>query len=401
MEKKTGLYIHIPFCTRKCDYCDFFSVPVGAGGVSDDYIDAVINESLFYSKKLNIQMWSTIYVGGGTPSLLTPKQLSRLISGVKNGMDASLSPAETTVEMNPQSLSLEMLDSAHVSGVDRISLGIQSLNDAALSSVHRSCSSKTARTALELVKKIWKGRLNLDCIAGLPCQNMEEFCSSLVEMISYGPDHISMYTLTVEDGTPLAERIDSGMDFDFDLADNQWLRGRKILEDKGFRQYEVSNFSLPGKESLHNMAYWRQTDYVGVGAGATGTIYDFSTEKKGFRWTNTKSIEEYINFWNGGNICEEKIPRDVERLDLTTEEFEYLMMGLRTFEGLAPEDYKERFQSLEPWKGDLSLRLGTDAGTWKKFFDRGMCADFKSTGRYSLNGKGILFLNSLLEDYLQ
>ncbi|MBQ2601675.1 MAG: radical SAM family heme chaperone HemW [Treponema sp.] len=399
MKNNTGLYIHIPFCTRKCDYCDFFSLPVGAGGVSDDYIDAVINESHFYSKKLNIQMWSTIYVGGGTPSLLTPKQLSRLISGVKAGMDESLSPAETTVEMNPQSLSLEMLDSARASGVDRISLGIQSLNDSALGSVHRSCSSATALKALDTVKKHWSGRLNLDCMAGLPSQTTDEFASSLKAMLSYGPDHVSMYTLTIEPGTPLASRVETGMDFDFDAADSQWITGRKILRENGFHQYEVSNFSKDGCESVHNMSYWRQKDYVGVGAGATGSVYGFYG-KDGLRWTNARDIRLYCDFWNGFPVDEEKIPRETERLDEATKEFEYLMMGLRTLEGLAPEDYRNRFSALE-WNGSLSDRLGIDSGPWKRFSDRNLCADHSKTGRYALNEDGILFLNALLREYVR
>lgn len=399
MKKKTGLYIHIPFCTRKCDYCDFFSVPVGAGGVPDDYIDAAISESLFYSKKLNIQMWSTIYVGGGTPSLLTPKQLCKLISGVKSGMDPGLFPSETTVEMNPQSLSLGMLDSARSSGVDRISLGIQSLNDRALGSVHRSCSSNTALKALDTVKKNWSGRLNLDCMAGLPSQTMDEFCSSLGTMLSYNPDHVSLYTLTIEPGTLLASRVDSGMDFDFDAADSQWIKGREILEKNGFHQYEVSNFAKKGCGSVHNLSYWRQMDYVGVGAGATGSVYNFFGGD-GLRWTNTENVKLYCNFWNHFSVEEDRIPREVERLDEATKEFEYLMMGLRTLEGLDPVDYKNRFSALE-WKGSLSDRLGVDCGPWKKFSDRNLCADHSKTGRYALNGDGILFLNTLLREYVR
>ena len=189
------------------------------------------------------------------------------------------------------------------------------------------------------------------------------------------------------------------MDFDFDAADSQWITGRKILRENGFHQYEVSNFSKDGCESVHNMSYWRQKDYVGVGAGATGSVYGFYG-KDGLRWTNARDIRLYCDFWNGFPVDEEKIPRETERLDEATKEFEYLMMGLRTLEGLAPEDYRNRFSALE-WNGSLSDRLGIDSGPWKRFSDRNLCADHSKTGRYALNEDGILFLNALLREYVR
>ena len=399
-KKDVGLYVHIPFCSSKCDYCDFFSVAESGSCINDGYIRAVLNESLFYAKKLNIQMWSTIYIGGGTPSIMSAGQIKALLDGLKkSAASCEMNPLETTIEMNPQSITEEKLCAACSGGAGRLSIGLQSFTQKALDAVNRGCTAKTAEKAMSTVKKNWNGKLSLDCMAGLPCQNMNEFTDSLEKIISYDPDHNSLYTLTVEEGTALFRRIENGMDFDFDEADRQWLEGRSILEKNGFRQYEVSNFALPGNESIHNSSYWKQKDYVGIGAGATGTLYDFSPGKKGFRWTNTKDIKKYIEFWNGNDISEEKIPRETELLDSATEEFEYLMTGLRTMRGLEPEEYRERFQHLK-WKGDLRARLGADDGAWKKFSERGMCADFESTGRYALNGKGILFLNPILEEYL-
>ena len=215
--------------------------------------------------------------------------------------------------------------------------------------------------------------------------------TSLKTLLSYKPDHISLYTLTVEDKTPLAEKIENGMAFDFDEADSQWLLGRNLLEENGFLQYEVSNFCIKGNESLHNQNYWHQGDYAGIGSGATGTLYDFENSK-GFRWTNTTDIKKYVDFWTGGDVADEKIPREIELLDLKTLEFEYIMMGLRTAEGLNPDVYRKRFSKLK-WKGNLDFRLGKDNGAWKSFADKNFC----NIEDYALNENGILFLNALTE----
>lgn len=394
---ESALYIHIPFCRSKCDYCDFFSVPCRSS-VDDEYIRAVINESLYYSKKLNLQSYSTIYIGGGTPSLLQARQIENLLSGLKNGFAQWIAPKEVTMEMNPQSLDEDKLKAAQDNGVDRLSLGIQSFTEKSLDSVHRICSSSTAEKALDLVKKVWKGRLNLDCIAGLPNQSDKEFVDSLKKIISYKPDHISMYTLTIEDGTPLAKQIDQGMDYDFDKADGQWLTGREILKGNGFSQYEVSNFSLPEKRSIHNMSYWLQKDYIGIGAGATGTVYNSTQNEKSFRWTNAKDIKKYTGFWNKSTNIDNEIPREIELLDDETLEFEFLMMGLRTLDGLDPLEYEKRFSHLA-WNGDLEERLGRKNGVWKKFEDLGRTNKNLST-KFALNEDGILFLNTLLREYL-
>ncbi len=395
--KKFGLYIHIPFCKTKCDYCDFFSIPNG-GAVSDDYLQALLNESIHYSKKLDIQMWGTIYIGGGTPSLLSPRQIEFLLKGLKSAFDTWIDPAEITMEMNPQSLTLEKLDAAYSGGVNRLSLGVQSLVDKSLESVHRMCTKDIAEKQLELVKKHWSGRLNLDCIAGLPGQSEKEFCESLKKIVSYGPDHISLYTLTIEDGTPLEKKISKGMAYDYDEADSQWLIGRDILESCGFHQYEVSNFSRPGCRSLHNMAYWNQDCYVGIGSGATSSVYRYGAGQNGIRWTNTRDIKHYIDYWLG-NASEESVPRDVEILDQSTQEFEFLMMGLRTMDGLSADEYRKRFTDLA-WKGNLGDRLGTENGPWKRLIEKNMVQIFDSDNRYALNSEGILFLNQILEEYL-
>jgi len=373
--KSAALYVHIPFCLKKCSYCDFFSVE-NFGRIDDLYLECLKNEAAFYAEKYKIDFWSTIYIGGGTPSLLSA-------SLCKN-----IPPLEFTIEMNPESVSKEKLDSAWKNGITRLSLGIQSLNKNALKSVERHCSAEKAFAALETVKSCWKGELNLDAIAGLPCQSEEDFLLSLEKIISYNPGHISLYTLTVEEKTPLARNISSGkISFDFDEADSQWLSGRDLLLKNGFFQYEVSNFCQNGKKSVHNSSYWAQKDYVGIGCSACGTFYG----NKSFRWIDTENILEYENFWSKQFPLESEIPRSIEEFSLETREFEFLMMGLRTFEGLNSAQYRKNFCSVEPWNGDLEKRLEP-----VKKFGIKTTENSDSSKNFSLTEDSILFLNKIL-----
>lgn len=393
----SSLYIHIPFCLQKCDYCDFFSKP-HSGKIPDAYVEALIKEAAFYGQKYGIECWKTIYLGGGTPGLLTAGQISYLLEKLSSRITSGTS--EITMEMNPESVTKEKILAAQKSGITRLSLGIQSLNDRALKAVNRHCTSSKAKESLALIKENWKGRLNLDAIAGLPDQNQEAFLASLREIISYNPEHLSMYTLTVEEGTPLHKKIEDGtIEFDFDEADEQWLKGRELLESQGYVQYEVSNFSKPGKESRHNMTYWMQEDYVGVGAGASGTIYGKETE----RWTNTRDIEKYTAYWNGRLDDEKASPREMETIDLETREFEFIMMGLRTTRGINSAQYENLFSTVSPWKGNLALRLGKKSGVWNQFTLENLTSEKTEADgsiTYSLNHQGLMFLNKFLIELL-
>lgn len=394
----SSLYIHIPFCLQKCDYCDFFSKP-HSGKIPDAYVEAIINEAEFYACKYGINCWKTIYFGGGTPGILSARQISFILEKFSSRITSETS--EITMEMNPESVTKDKLLAAQTSGITRLSLGIQSLNDRALKSVNRHCSSTKAKESLKLIKEIWKGQLNLDAIAGLPEQSQDEFLSSLKEIISYNPDHISMYTLTIEEGTPLHKKIeDKKVEFNFDEADEQWLKGRELLESSGYLQYEVSNFSKPKKESRHNLTYWMQEDYVGVGAGASGTIYGNET----IRWSNTRDIEKHTAFWtNEKNHDLKNAPRELENINLETREFEFIMMGLRTTRGINSARYEKLFSDVSPWNGNLSLRLGKNNGIWNKFSMGKLTSEKKESDgstTFSLNSQGLIFLNKFLIELL-
>jgi len=396
-----SLYIHIPFCRKKCDYCDFFSVPC-KGNIPDEYISALKNEISFLKDFYKISSWRTVYIGGGTPSLLTEKQIGDLCSflakdfssdnGVKN-----IAEKEFTIEMNPDDIRESLLDVAYSSGVNRLSIGVQSLNDAALKAVNRRCTRETTLKALELVKKNWCGSLSLDAIAGLPEQNTDEFLQSLKEIVSYEPSHISLYSLMIEEGTPLFSRISKGeLLYNEDESEEQWLLGKSFLTEKDFLQYEVSNFAIKGKESKHNSVYWHLEDYLGAGSGATGSLFGDNA----IRWTNTADIKKYIEYWTGKeNKSILTAPRENENLDMETQEEEFLMMGFRLLSGVSEREYKKRFSK------DLGERLGAKDGVFAKWQSRGDARIIENANKngerfYALTDKGILFLNKYLEEIL-
>ena len=368
------LYIHIPFCRKKCDYCDFFSTP----HISPDrtYIQAVIEEVKFYAKKYNVSEWSSVYIGGGTPSILTPSLLKELIQAVIN-VTGQKSIREFTVEMNPNDVTLNLVQTLCSCGVTRLSLGIQALDDKALNAVGRACSVKKILSALQILKTTWRGHLSVDFIAGLPCQTLASFKNQFSLLREYNIDHVSLYTLTVEEGTPLAKKIDLGqIKWKSDKADRMWICGRNILKKKGFSQYEVSNFSLnEDSQSLHNLAYWNLDDYIGCGAGASGTIY-----KEGLRWTNTLDIKLYEKFWLTKNDDVLGNVQNIEKLDFNTQVFEYLMMGFRKLKGVSAKDFKNRF-ALE-----LSKRIGETDGVF---------AQWKKTGFATFKKKMEMFFTAL------
>ncbi len=366
-----ALYIHIPFCKSKCDYCDFYSKARSV--VPDGYVAAVKNQIAFYKEKYAVSAWKSVYVGGGTPSMLRPGQLAALLSGlpVQDG-------AEITVEMNPDDITDDLLSAAEFSGVTRISVGIQALDDKVLGAVHRRCTRRTSVTALKKLRRRWKKQLSVDMIAGLPLQTMASFIKGLKKVLSFGPDHVSLYSLTVEDDTPLARALRQGKlaACDPDEADAIWLAGRDLLVSAGLQQYEVSNFARPGFESRHNMVYWRLENYVGAGAGATGTLYGGCGEN-GRRWTNTTSIDRYISFWNSGaltNVTAGGLPETVETLSPAVQEFEYLMMGFRMLQGIDSDTFRARFDK------DLGKRIGDFAGgVFAEWKEKKLAASWKTT----------------------
>ncbi len=389
-----SLYVHIPFCRQKCDYCDFFSIPSAKDCLLPDkkYVDAVLAECNYLVKQYCVTRWKTVYIGGGTPSQLGNELLMELVEGIKDSVKEKKID-EFTIEMNPEDVTAELLKTAGSCGIDRLSIGIQALDDKALKTINRHCSVEMVYSALELIEQNWKKKLSVDFIAGLPCQTYDSFKSQFEKILKYRIDHISLYTLTVEENTPLYKKIESGkIRWNPEKADRMWIIGRNILEKKGFAQYEVSNFSKPGFKSLHNQTYWNLNSYLGCGAGACSSVYS----KQTLRWTNTTSIKKYEDFWLN-NVPEKRGElseiQDVEFISKETEVFEYLMMGFRLLDGVCAEDFNNRFNL------KLEERIGANDGVFADWKKRGVAKTSVVNGKtyYSLTGRGIMLLNQFLE----
>lgn len=417
-ERDFALYIHIPFCISKCSYCDFFSITDCGEEKLDNYIDSLckeiefrLYEYAFDSDDVNgvsgrDGVIKTIYIGGGTPSLLKEKHFEKIFKAIKNRLCAPIvaENCEITVELNPDDVSVELLRALWKNGVNRISVGIQSMNNKVLKNVRRRAGRKENLEALKIISNEWKGIFSLDLISALPLESLESFEKGLKEIIKYNPHHISLYSLTIEEETPLGKQLADGLiDYDFDFADKMWLLGRKLLEENGYAQYEVSNFARAGYECKHNLFYWNHKSYFGCGSGATGSLY--KSDGRGFRWTNTEDVESYIQFWSEKEAkslgkplklpsnLPLKLPQNEEMLSLSDSKFEFFMMGLRKMCGITDLEYKQIFGEELPEK---FIELA------EKWHDKGLLEiddelPDKSAGvRYKMNGEGILFLNRFL-----
>lgn len=389
-----SLYLHIPFCISKCDYCDFFSIPCKNQGVPEEYVEALCNEISFrvkeYKEKNPDCLCKSVYMGGGTPSLLKPEQFNQIFKAISENTSFTRN-YEFTVEMNPDDITEELLSFLDSSVITRISCGIQSLNDKVLKNMHRRAGKAENIRALDLLNAFWHKTLSLDLISALPLEDETEFLENLKTICSYNPHHISLYSLTIEEETPLGKQFESGiLDYDFDFADKMWLLGKKLLEQQGFYQYEVSNFAKKGYQCGHNLTYWRHENYIGCGSGATGTVYN--SDGTGCRITNVENIQKYCSFWKNNQSSLDEV-QIVENVDLETSIFEFFMMGLRTLEGVSKNHFISCFNKPFPEK------IIDEFEKWEK---EGL-SEIKQQDNdviYRLNHKGILYLNKFLENIL-
>lgn len=406
-----SLYIHIPFCKSKCIYCDFFSRP-GCEKYFDDYVDALCNEIKFYSSGLSSRVLNTLYIGGGTPSLLSVELLQKLFTCIKNSFQFSKT-FEATIELNPDDVSEKLISFLDSSLINRISIGIQSLKNSTLKLIERRADRETSLSALKIISENFSKRLSVDLIAGLPCETKEDIKQNIDELLNFNPEHFSLYSLCIEEGTKLYKLIqENKIDFDSETADEVYLSAKNYLEEKGFYQYEISNYSKDEKsQSRHNKVYWHLENYLGCGAGATGTIF-FENENS-IRWTNTNDIQKYISYWKNFtvtkenqniNFCEEKnisvirnalekIPLETETIDKETEEFEFFMMNFRLAEGVSKNRYEKRFKKQIEEVNVIKNK------TFEKWVNEKKAEIIKTDDDvyYVLNENGRLFLNSFLE----
>ena len=377
MADKLGIYIHIPFCRSKCDYCDFYSL-AGREDRMDSYQKALlahIKETAPLAHDIPVD---SIYIGGGTPSYYGAKRLKELL-GVVHKLYKVEKDAEVTVECNPDSVDLKSLKILRKAGVNRLSLGMQSASACELERIHRIHTPQQVDEAASAARKAGFTNLSLDLIYGLPGQTMDSWKATVEHALSLIPQHLSCYGLKVEEGTPLAARVAEGeiLPDDDQQADLYlWTVGR--LERAGYPQYEISNFAKPGFASRHNLRYWLTQPYIGFGPGAHS---DFG----GRRYSFVRDLDAYIQgVLQGGDIIDssELIPQR-ERCG------EYLMLRLRTVRGIEEWEYRSSyFMDFAP----LQARL-------EEFRAQGWAE--QTDGRWHFTPKGFLVSNQLIGDLLE
>ena len=317
-----GLYIHIPFCIRKCKYCDFTSF-TGCEGKFKEYIEKICFEMQEYKG----EEIDTVFIGGGTPSLLDSNELKKLICCI-NDTFVLQENAEFTMESNPKTLTYEKLLEIKSMGVNRLSIGVQSFNDEELKIIGRIHNSEDAEAAVLMAKKAGFSDINIDLMFSLPEQTLESFKKSLKKAIELNVSHISCYSLILEKGTPLFDEYEKGLlslpSEDTDREIYQYTC--EELRKNDFCQYEISNFSKKGYECKHNLKYWDCNEYIGVGVGAHSYY-------KGVRFFNTDSLDIYM----GEN------KREYEELTIDDNIKEFVIMGFRKIKGISKKEFYKRF----------------------------------------------------------
>jgi len=342
--KPLGLYIHIPFCRRKCAYCDFVSVgensPIlGDSDIRARYVETLIREIL---GKADCQDVDTVFFGGGTPTMLSPHQIARILGAVRSGF--RLSPfAEITMEANPDTVNSETLFGYRDAGVNRISFGVQSLNDRLLAGLGRIHSAEQARRAVVMAREAGFDNIGVDMMFGLPGQTPAEWRSEIREALTLGVTHLSAYELTLEKGTPLGDNPPPLPVEDEVVA--MWEAVGEETARAGFDRYEVSNYSLPGHECRHNLKYWRDEDFLGFGAAAWSSL-------GGVRTGNNRSIEGYL-------ADDGFSPVETDQPEARKKMAETLMLNLRMVEGCREADFLARYgeHSLEAFSEILTPHL--------------------------------------------
>ena len=320
------LYLHIPFCKHKCGYCDF-NAYAGMDRLMPDYVDALERELSAARERYSFEPLETVYFGGGTPSLLPAELATRLLHFIQTNFDVAPG-AEVTLEANPASTDEAKLDAWQAGGVNRLSLGVQGFDGRALAVLERRTDAAQATRAFELARSMGMSNISIDLIYAVPFQDLESWLETLRRGIALGPDHISTYCLTFEEGTLLWRRRAAGRvpEVDPDLQWDQLDAACVELERAGFRRYEVSSWARPGFESGHNQAYWRCRPVYGAGAGAHSYLTDGETAR---RWWNVARPRDYIA------ACPEPVAGG-EDLAARKTVAESLMLGLRTAEGMRP-----------------------------------------------------------------
>lgn len=376
--KDLGLYIHIPFCEKKCYYCDFLSF-TNKDHMIDQYIDYLIKEIDLYKERLEDYHIRTIFIGGGTPSLIDPRLVKKLMDHIFKKFSIS-SDLEATIEINPGSLTEEKARIYRAAGINRASLGLQSLNDDLLKSIGRIHGARDFFTSYDILKRAGFSNINVDMIFGLPDQTLEDVVVDLKTIIELDIKHISYYGLIIEPGTPMARWYEEGR---LKLVDED--EERKIyhtivesLKNKDYIHYEISNFAKTGYECEHNKIYWKIRPYIGLGLNSHSNL-------RARRYWNYSNFKDYFAALDQADLPVE----DEEIIDKQMEMAEYCIFGIRYIDGINKEEFKKRFNM------DLDQLYGQ---VIRKHIKNGLLEE--DNGHIKLSKKGIDLANLVELDFL-
>ena len=361
--KELGIYIHIPFCRHKCDYCDFVSFSNKQAFI-ENYMEAVKKEINYYFRDktfLETYTVTTIYIGGGTPSYIDSKYILEMMHILEENLKENmlkLEDMEITIEVNPGTVNKEKLEQYKKAKINRLSIGLQSTNNEILKQIGRIHTYEQFLETYQMAKEVEFENVNVDLMIGLPNQTIEDIKRSLEEVIQLNPTHISVYSLIVEEGTVIAQKIENHQlqEMDEEFERNMYWYVKNTLELNGYIHYEISNFAKKGKESKHNLNCWRQKEYIGIGLAAHSYL-------NYVRYTNTSEMEQYITRMNNlnGQIVEdilelsnnkekENLEENIETAyeieevqDVEDRKKEYMLLGLRTIEGVSISKFKEKY----------------------------------------------------------
>ncbi|MBZ4666048.1 radical SAM family heme chaperone HemW [Mahella sp.] len=378
MSNSIGLYVHIPFCAKKCLYCDFTSY---AGVLAKQYVykDAIIKEMGMRANMIGDKRISTIFIGGGTPSIIDTAVINAIIDEVRKNFHVE-QDAEVTIEINPGTVNAKSLTDYRAMGINRLSIGLQAWQDELLKAIGRIHTSAEFVDSYNEARKAGFDNINVDLMFGLPQQTIGQWIHTLQAVVSLGPEHISCYDLQIEEGTRMYKMVADGdiKPLDEDADRLMYKTAVELLGNEGYERYEVSNFAKPGFRCRHNLNYWYNGHYVGLGCAAHSYLNHI-------RWANMSGLQSYID-----TVSDDNIPMDFEEyIDHDTEMFETMMLGLRTSEGVNKKLFEERFGI------QLYQRYGHAID---KLSAMGLMCDDESAVKVS--DKGMDVLNSVLVEFL-
>ncbi|MBO5239604.1 MAG: oxygen-independent coproporphyrinogen III oxidase [Lachnospiraceae bacterium] len=334
MKQPISLYIHIPFCMRKCSYCDFLSFSGCSEQLQKDYMHQLFREMDYYKEIAKDYRVQTIFIGGGTPSLLQEGLMEQLFQQIYSIWRIE-EGAEITIESNPGTLSVKKLIEYRTCGINRLSIGLQSADNEELKRLGRIHNYEQFVANYKLAREAGFQNINVDIMAALPGQTQSSFGKTLAKVVDLKPEHISVYSLIVEEGTPLAENHELLSTLPTEVTERRMYKYTKsILNSMGYERYEISNYAKPGYACRHNQVYWKGGEYLGFGLGA-------ASYWNGMRFENTKDMQEYMADWTLDDIS--MLRKNVVLDSRKSQMEEFMFLGLRLMQGVSKEEFQRRF----------------------------------------------------------